>query len=91
MDHELAIGTKLLQGPIYRHIYKLKIHGDTMLRPLLCRGPVHNEREYTLLAGAKEENFILAPADAPEVAEERRGQVIRNPAERRQIRASFTP
>ncbi len=38
MDFKLAWGTKLLQGPIYAHIYKLSIHGTVMLRPLLCRG-----------------------------------------------------
>src|SRR5689334_15911784 len=38
MDFELAIATKLLAGPIYKHIYKLVIHGDVMLRPMLCRG-----------------------------------------------------
>jgi hypothetical protein len=30
-------------------LYKLVIHGSVMLRPLLCRGQIHVEVEYTLL------------------------------------------
>ena len=52
IDFELAVGTKLLAGPIYKHIYKLVIHGDVMLRPMLCRGPIDPHTEYTLLLGA---------------------------------------
>src|SRR5277367_1840281 len=63
VEYEEAVGGKLLQGPIYEHIYKLKIHGDIMMRPMLCRGPIDNDSEYTLLAGAKEENFALVPED----------------------------
>jgi hypothetical protein len=86
VEYDEAIRGKLLQGPIYKHVYKLKIHGDIMLRPLLCRGPINNDVEYTLLAGAKEENFNLVPEDAPEVAENRRAEVIGDPSNRRQIR-----
>src|SRR5437016_510013 len=46
IDFGLATGTKLLAGPIYKHVYKLVIHADVMLRPLLCRGPINNESEY---------------------------------------------
>src|SRR5262245_22304412 len=52
MDFSLAITTKLLAGPIIEHIYKLVIHGDVMLRPMLCKGPINNATEYTLLLGA---------------------------------------
>ena len=45
IDFDLAIQTKLLAGPIYKHVYKMVIHGDVMLRPMLCRGPINNERE----------------------------------------------
>jgi hypothetical protein len=87
LEYERAIGTKLLQGPINKHVYKLKIHGTIMMRPLLCRGPISNDTEYTLLAGAREENFKLIPADAPKQAERRRQQIIDDPINRRQIRA----
>jgi len=81
MDYELAIGTKLLCGPIYKHIYKLVIHGDVMLRPMLCRGPINNEMEYTLLLGAVEIGYKLPPG-SKERAEERRGTVISDPSRR---------
>lgn len=82
MDYNLAIGTKLLQGPIYKHIYKLKIHGSVMLRPLLCRGPIDNVKEYTLLAGATEVNFKLVPKDSPKVATDHRTEIVANPSRR---------
>ena len=86
MEYDRAIGSKLLQGPISKHIFKLKIHGQIMMRPLLCRGPIANEAEYTLLAGAREENFVLIP-DVPLLRVEiRRQEVIDNPASRRQTR-----
>ena len=75
MTFQDAIETKLLAGPIYKHVYKLTIHGDVMLRPMLCRGPLDNEAEYTLLLGAVEVGGKL-PAGAKEKAEENRGTVI---------------
>ncbi len=77
----LAIGTKLLCGPIYKHIYKLVIHGDVMLRPMLCRGPIDNEREYTLLLGAVETGGKL-PSGSKERAEENRTTVLQDPGRR---------
>jgi len=54
---------KLLAGPIKktRHIYKLVIHADVMLRPMLCKGPFDMETEFTLLLGAVEVQWVLAP------------------------------
>lgn len=62
------LGPKLLAGPIKKtgHIYKLKIHADVMLRPMLCRGPFEMDTEFTLLTGAKEIQGKLIPG--PEVA-----------------------
>lgn len=64
LDFELALGTKLLAGPIknFRHIYKMTIHGQVQLRPMLCKGPQDLEREYTLLVGAIEKDFRLTPS-----------------------------
>jgi hypothetical protein len=61
-----ALPPKLLAGPIYKHIYKLIIHGDRMLRPMLCKGPFDMEGEYTLLLGAIESDMELDsdPRDA---------------------------
>jgi len=76
IDFELAIGTKLLAGPIakQKHIYKMPIHGDVQLRPMLCRGPADMQREYTLLLGAIEKDFKLVPD--PAKAEENRVAVV---------------
>ena len=82
LDYGLAIQTKLLAGPIYKHIYKLVIHADIMLRPMLCRGPIDNEREYTFLLGAVEIGGKL-PAGSKEQAETNREVVINDPGHRR--------
>ena len=81
MDFALAIGTKLLAGPIYKHIYKLRVKGDVALRPMLCRGPIDNEKEYTLLRGAVEIGGKL-PDRAQKQAEENRQTIIRTPSRR---------
>jgi len=83
MDFDAAIHTKLLAGPIAKtkHVYKLRIHGDVMLRPLLCRGPINNTAEYTLLAGAVEIGDKL-PDAAVNAAAENRNTVIGNPERR---------
>lgn len=58
----------LLAGPIkkQKQIYKLVIHGQRMLRPMLCKGPFQMDSEFTLLLGAIEVNFVLDndPQDA---------------------------
>jgi hypothetical protein len=83
VDYNLAIGTKLLAGPIYKHVYKLVIHADVMLRPMLCRGPIDNETEYTFLLGAVETGGKL-PKGSKEQAERNREVVISDPINRRQ-------
>jgi hypothetical protein len=58
---------KLLAGPIkskrnkklVSHIYKLIIHGDRMLRPMLCKGPIDVPTEFTMLLGAIEVGGVL--------------------------------
>jgi hypothetical protein len=81
MDYDLAIKTKLLAGPIYKHVYKLVIKGDVMLRPMLCRGPIDNENEYTFLLGAVETQWKL-PAGSREKAEGNRKVVLDDPSRR---------
>jgi hypothetical protein len=79
----------LLAGPIklkrnrkmQSHIYKLIIHGDKMLRPMLCKGPIEMDSEHTMLVGAIEVNFKL-DVDAAD-AESRRCEIIENPNRRR--------
>ena len=74
----------MLFGPItgYRHIYKLKIGHKLALRPLLCRGPLNNDSEFTLLLGAIEKGWKWDPRNAPEIAEARRVEIINNPRRR---------
>jgi len=82
VDFNLAINTKLLAGPIYEHIYKLHAKGCVQLRPMLCRGPMDNDAEYTLLLGAVEIGGQL-PLGSREKAAERREAVINDSARRR--------
>ncbi|MEA2162295.1 MAG: hypothetical protein QOK37_422 [Thermoanaerobaculia bacterium] len=66
-------------------IFKLK--GKTkgvQLRPMLCKGPVDDDREFTILIGATEIDWKLVPADAVVRAERRRDEIIRDPKGRRQ-------
>jgi hypothetical protein len=67
---------RLLAGPInkQRHIYKLIIHGQRMLRPMLCKGPFRMDNEYTLLLGAIEINFQLSPD--PSLATKNRNELL---------------
>lgn len=76
-----SLPPKLLAGPIYKHIYKLIIHGDRMLRPFLCKGPFEMENEYTLLLGAIEVNSKLDRH--PSEAESNRAILINDPTRRR--------
>jgi hypothetical protein len=75
--HGPDLPPKLLAGPIkskkkkklVSHIYKLIIHGDRMLRPMLCKGPIDAEHEFTMLLGAIEVGNVLDTdsADAEDV------------------------
>lgn len=69
---------KLLAGPIKKtqHIYKLVIHADVMLRPMLCKGPFDMEGEFTLLLGAVEVQWKLIPD--PKVAVANRETLLRD-------------
>lgn len=72
----------LISGPIHKHVYKCVIHGDVMLRPMLCRGPFKAEEEYTLLLGAIERDRKL-PKGSVEQAEQNRDTLIAYPTKRR--------
>jgi hypothetical protein len=78
-----SLGPKLLAGPIKKtgHIYKLIIHADVMLRPMLCKGPFEPDTEFTLLIGAKEIQGKLIPG--PESALENRAILLRNSRRRK--------
>ena len=78
----MDLPSKLLAGPIKKtgHIYKLIIHADVMLRPMLCRGPFEMEAEFTLLVGAKEIQGRLIPD--PEVAVHYRNLLLKDAGRR---------
>ena len=62
------------------HVYKLKVRGDKMLRPFLCKGPFDMNSEFTFLLGAIEMDGEL-DEDA-EDAETRRSILIADPSRR---------
>jgi hypothetical protein len=76
-----SLPPKLLAGPICKHIYKLIIHGDRMLRPFFCKGPFNMETEFTLLLGAIEADRKLD--HDPKEAESNRIILLGDPARRR--------
>jgi hypothetical protein len=66
------------------NIYKLKVKTkQVQLRPMLCRGPVDESSEFTLLIGAVEVSNQLQPTDVVARAEARRAEVIADPVNRR--------
>lgn len=67
---------------IGKHIYKLKVHGNPQLRPLLCRGIVNNDTEFTFLIGAKEIQRDYEPKNAVDTARERHAELLKNPKRR---------
>jgi len=75
-----SLPPKLLAGPVYKHIYKLIVHGDRMLRPFLCKGPFKMADEYTLLLGAIEANWKLDRD--PSEAEQNRDVLLSDPTRR---------
>ena len=77
-DNGPDLGPKLLAGPLkgYAHIYKIIVNGRVALRPLLCKGPIDNDHELTLLKGAFESDWEWVPSNARETAVIRRQEVI---------------
>jgi len=73
---------QLLAGTGVAHIYKLKVQGNPKLRPLLCKGTVDNENEFTLLIGAFEIQWEFKPKDALEKAVERREELLNDISKR---------
>ena len=74
---DAGLQASFVKGPIGGHIYKLKVlAGRVQLRPMLCKGPIDNANEWTLLFPAIERGDQLEPADAVEKAEARRQEII---------------
>jgi hypothetical protein len=76
------LGSSLLLS-VAPYIFKLKAKGKVQLRPMLCKGPVRDESEFTLLIGATERDGKLVPSDVVERAQSRRADVLADPGKRR--------
>ncbi len=74
---------KLYSDTPLHHIKKIRSRGQVELRLLLSKGPIDNNKEFTLLLGAIEKNYKLEPRDAFERAERRRQEIMENPKIRR--------
>jgi hypothetical protein len=83
-EFEQMRGTNVLHGPINKtkHIYKIRVQSNIAMRPLVCRGPIVNLKEYTLLQGAFEKDYIL-PRSEIKRAEANRLAIIASPDSRR--------
>jgi hypothetical protein len=78
-----------LLAAIGGHIYKLKVKGRVQLRPMLTKGPINNNTEYTFLLGCVERGDKLDPIDAPGRAEANRKIIIANKDRRRRHDGDF--
>ena len=59
-------------------ILKLRVHGNVQLRPMLCKGTVNVEQEFTLLLGAKEIGDEFEPKNADKIADTHKKELICN-------------
>ncbi|SRR6266568_1263917 len=78
---------KILSRTHSAHILKLRFFGLAQIqwRPMLCKGPIANDSEFTLLLGAHEKGSKLNPVDADHKAEKLRQKVLANPPARRRL------
>ena len=76
------LAPRLLSDTTDRSIKKIRVNGNVALRPMLCRGPINNDLEYTLLIGATEKDRKRKPRNAIEQAGERRTIIINDPTRR---------
>lgn len=76
--------TGLLAGTSFKHVDKLRIFGrKTAWRFMVCKGPIANEFEFTILFVAQEKDRQLIPKDAYKRADDNRKEIISNPERRR--------
>jgi hypothetical protein len=64
------------------NIFKLRVQGNPKLRPLLCKGTVDNDTEFTLLIGAFEIQWEYEPKNALEIAVARRKELLNDSSKR---------
>jgi len=63
-------------------IQKLRVKGGVQLRPMLCKGPINHEKEFTLLIGAKEIGSCFDPKKADQTANQRKQTIMNKPNRR---------
>lgn len=73
---------QVLTGTDTAGILKLRIKGNVQLRPMLCKGPINSDKEFTLLIGAKERDSCLIPKNADKEADNRKKIITENPNRR---------
>jgi hypothetical protein len=81
-----AVPGFITDTPVAKDIYKAKIRGNkglVQLRPMLCKGPILLDREFTFLCGAVEKDGKLIPKDWKKRAQCNRKIVIADPKRRR--------
>jgi hypothetical protein len=69
---------QVLTGTPTPGILKLRVKGKVQLRPMLCKGPINIEKEFTLLIGAKERGSQFVPEKADEKANVRKQIIVEN-------------
>jgi len=67
----------LLSDTKFSHIKEIVIKGQVAVRLMVCRGPIDNNKEFTLLFGAIEKDRKYIPRDALQQAETRRQKIIK--------------
>ena len=72
----------ILTGTNTAGIQKLRVSGNVQLRPMLCKGPIDIEKEFTLLKGAIEKQGKLQPKKADQIASDRKKDVIKDKTRR---------
>jgi len=81
-EHGLELFPHVLTDTPTPGIQKLRVKGNVQLRPMLCKGPINNENEFTLLIGATESDSRFVPDKADEKASDRKKIIIENPYRR---------
>ena len=74
---------EVLTGTDTPGILKLRIRGNVQLRPMLCKGPIDVDKEFSLLVGAIEVGGKLRPKHADVIADGRKEEIRRDPDNRR--------
>lgn len=74
---------EVLTGTDTPGILKLRIKGNVQLRPMLCKGPIDVDKEFSLLVGAIEVGGKLKPKNADVIADGRKEEIRRDPDNRR--------